>query len=77
MSFDTQSSPNETRSLCVRKREKKEKYFHKNNSLRLLLLADSLFAIDVQHDKRRSLEGRHPSCSEPVVQGASLATCFC
>jgi hypothetical protein len=23
------------------------------------------------------LEGRHPSCSEPVVQGASLATCFC
>jgi hypothetical protein len=39
----------------MREREK-EKEFTKCFPPRLLLLADSSFAIDAQHDKRRSLQ---------------------
>jgi hypothetical protein len=74
-SFDEQSPPNETRSLCARKRKGKNN-LPKKNSPRLLLLADSSFAIDVQRDKRRSLQDWHPGCSRPIPQGTSLATCF-
>ena len=75
MSFDEQSAPNETRSLCARKGKKKN-IFTKKNSPRLLLLAESSFAIDVQLDKCRSLQDWNPGCSRPVPQGTSLATCF-
>jgi hypothetical protein len=75
MSFDAQSAPNETRLLCARK-GKKKKNFTKKNSRRMLLLADSSFAIDVQHDKRRSLQGWFPGCSTHIQQRTSLATCI-
>jgi hypothetical protein len=48
MSVDAQSAPNETRSLCARKRKGEKNNFLKKNSLRLLLLAESSFAIDAQ-----------------------------
>jgi hypothetical protein len=62
MSFDEQSTPTKTSSLCARKEKRKNarKEKRKNNLqkriLRMLLLAESSFAIDAQHDKRRSLQ---------------------
>jgi hypothetical protein len=78
MSFDEQSTKTETRSLCARKEKREtEKIFdRKKNSLRLLL-AESSFANDAQHDKRRSLQDWHPGCNWTIPQAASLATCFC
>jgi hypothetical protein len=46
MSIDEQSALTTTRSLCARKERGKK--FTKNNSPRMLLLADSSFAIDQQ-----------------------------
>jgi hypothetical protein len=40
------------------------------------LLAGSSFAIDAQHDKRRSLQDWHRGCNWTIPQGTSLATCF-
>jgi hypothetical protein len=62
MSFGEQSAPTKTRSLCARK-GKRKKNFLKKNSLRLLFLADSSFAIDAQQDKRRALRDWHPGCN--------------
>jgi hypothetical protein len=70
MSVDAQSAPTETRLLSARNN------FLKKNSPRLLLLTDSSFAIDAQHDKRRPLQGWHPGCNWTIPQSTSLATCF-
>jgi hypothetical protein len=47
----------------VREKRKGKNNFLKNNSPRLLLLADSSFAIDAQHNKRRSLRGWDHRCN--------------
>jgi hypothetical protein len=50
--------------------------FTKKNSPRLLLLAKLSFAIDVQHDKRGSLQHWHPGGNWTIPHGTSLPTCF-
>jgi hypothetical protein len=54
MSFDEQSAPTKTRSLCARKRKGKNN-LPKKNFLRKLLLAESSFAIDAQHGKAQTV----------------------
>ena len=48
----------------------------KKNSPRLLLLGETSFAIDAQHDKRRSLQDWYSGCNWTIPRGTSLATCF-
>jgi hypothetical protein len=62
-SFDEQSSPNETRLLCTKREKRKKEFIEKEIPETVLLLADSSFAFDVQHDKRRSLQDWHPGCN--------------
>jgi hypothetical protein len=64
------------RVLSLQERKKNKNNLPKKKSPRLLLLADLSFAIDAQHDKRRSLQDWHPGCNWTTPQGTSLATCF-
>jgi hypothetical protein len=60
----------------VREKRKGKNNLPKKNSPRLLLLADSSFAIDTKHDKRRSFQGWDPGYNRTIPQSTSLATCF-
>jgi hypothetical protein len=69
--------PHHTKRVrSVREKRKGKNTLPKKNSPRLLLLAESSFAIDVQHDKRRSLQDWHPGYNWTIPHGTSLATCF-
>jgi hypothetical protein len=76
MSFDEQSAPIDTRSLCARKRKRK-KIFTKRFPRECCLLADSSFGIDAQQVKRGSLQDSHPGHIRYVQLSTSLAICFC
>jgi hypothetical protein len=62
-------------SLCEKR--KKEKRIHKKNSLIMLLVAESSFAIDAHQVKRSSLRDWRPCCNWTTQQSTSLPTCFC
>jgi hypothetical protein len=42
----------------------------------MLLMAESLFAIDTHHDNYISLRDWHPGCDWIIPQGTSFAICF-
>jgi hypothetical protein len=66
----------QTKRVLSLRKEKGKNNFPTKNSLRLLLLADSSFAIDAQHDKRSSLQDWYPGCNWTIPRGTILATCF-
>ena len=77
MSFDEQSAiDHNVYSLCEKEEKTKINFDEEMNSPRVLLPANLSFAIDAQHDKRRSLHDWHPDDNWTIQQGTSLATCF-